>query len=92
MQLLRQRLHHKQRWAELKPYWASLPPADALYCKELALPHHAAELQDAVLVCCSHCCFTLTSYVVLRSCMCHAAQVECINLHRRARFLRCPLC
>ena len=52
MQLLRQRLHHKQRWAELRPYWASLPPAAALYCKELALPHHAAELQDAVLVCC----------------------------------------
>ena len=47
--LLRQRLQRPGRWAALGPYWASLPPAGALYCKELALAHHAAELQDDVL-------------------------------------------
>lgn len=49
MVLLRQRLKQPGRWAALAPYWRSLPPGDALYCKELALPHHAAELQDAAL-------------------------------------------
>ncbi|KAK9845959.1 hypothetical protein WJX81_006882 [Elliptochloris bilobata] len=49
VQLLRQRLERPGHWAALAPYWASLPPAHALYCKELALPHHAAELQDALL-------------------------------------------
>ena len=50
--LLRQRLQRPGRWAALGPYWnwASLPPAGALYCKELAQRHHAAELQDDVLV------------------------------------------
>jgi hypothetical protein len=47
--LLRQRLQQPGRWADLAPYWRSLPPGATLYCKELALPHHAAELQDAAL-------------------------------------------
>ena len=49
MLLLRQRLQRPSHWAALGPYWASLPPAGALYCKELAHPHHAAELQDVAL-------------------------------------------
>jgi len=47
--LLRQRLQQPGRWADLAPYWRSLPPGATLYCKELALPLHAAELQDAAL-------------------------------------------